>query len=545
MTVTVAGNGEELSREGFERLRADLSAIFINLSADQIEASVVGGLGRIAAFFGVERATLYELSETKTELTAATWAQDGAYPAPVIALADDRCRRAMLLERAGVISASDPAEFPDVWAASVPLTIGGESIGALEMASTTRQLPWTDDLAGELTSLAEIFSNAVMRARTARALLAASSELQNARTGAREREERFNLVADTAPVMIWMSDTGGLCAYVNKPWLDFVGRPLSAELGNGWADGIHAADRPARLETYARAFDRRDRFTMQYRHRRYDGEYRWLLATGVPRFDRHGSFDGYIGSCIDITNERLAEEALTTLGGRLMEAQEQERSRIARDLHDDICQRLAVLAIELQQPNGDSLADIQRRSEELVNRTVGILIDVQALTHELHSSKLEFLGIVAAIRGFCVEFSQQQQAATIDFTFSSVPADLPQGVSLCLFRALQEALRNAVKHSGVQHVEVQLHGTSTSILLTVRDRGRGFNPEVAMRGNSLGLVSMRERVNRVKGAIQVTSKPGWGTEINICIPIDANPERRGKTHDASKRVYLIPSDRAS
>lgn len=126
-----------------------------------------------------------------------------------------------------------------------------------------------------------------------------------------------------------------------------------------------------------------------------------------------------------------------------------------------------------------------------------------------------------------------------------MPADLPQGVSLCLFRALQEALRNAVKHSGVRHVEVQLHGTSTSILLTVRDRGRGFNPEVAMRGNSLGLVSMRERVNRVKGAIQVTSKAGWGTEIKICIPIDANPERRGKTHDASKHVYLIPSDRAS
>lgn len=405
MAVTVAGISEAVSRESFECLRADLSAIFLNLSAEQIEANLVGGLGRIAAFFGVERATLYELSETKAELTAVIWAQGGAHAAPVIALADDPFRWTMLLERAGVISASDPAEFPDVWAASVPLTIGGESIGALKMASTTRQLPWTDDLAAQLTALAEIFSNAVTRARTARALLATSSELQNARTEAREREERFSLVADTAPVMIWMSDTSGLCAYVNRPWLDFVGRPMSAELGNGWVDGIHAADRPTRLETYARAFERRDRFTMQYRRRRHDGEYRWLLDTGVPRFDRHGSFDGYIGSCIDITNERLAEEALTTLGGRLMEAQEQERSRIARDLHDDICQRLAVLAIELQQPTGDSLADIQRRSEELVNRTVGILSDVQALTHELHSSKLEFLGIVAAIRGFCVEFS--------------------------------------------------------------------------------------------------------------------------------------------
>ena len=344
--------------------------------------------------------------------------------------------------------------------------------------------------------------------------------------------------------MIWMSDTNRLCTYFNRPWLDFVGRPMSAELGNGWANGVHAEDLSGCLETYTRAFDRRDRFTMRYRLRRHDGEYRWVLDTGVPRFDQHGSFDGYIGSCIDVTSEKLAEEALATLGGRLMEAQEQERSRIARELHDDICQRLAVLAIEVQQLNGDSVADIQTRSEELFNRTADILNHVQALSHQLHCSKLEHLGIVAAMRGFCVEFAQQQPNANIDFTSSGVRTHLPRDVSLCLFRVLQEALRNAVKHSGVGHAEVQLHRTSTMVRLTITDRGRGFEPEVAVQGHGLGLISMRERVNLVKGTILVTSKPGWGTEISIRIPINASRDRSGNTPGATTHVDLIPSDRA-
>ena len=141
-----------------------------------------------------------------------------------------------------------------------------------------------------------------------------------------------------------------------------------------------------------------------------------------------------------------------------------------------------------------------------------------------------------------MEFARQQEHASIEFTSSGVPTHLPGNVSLCLFRVVQEALRNAVKHSGVRHVEAQLHGTARMVLLTIRDRGRGFEPEVATRGDGLGLISMRERASFVKGTILVTSKPGWGTEISMRIPIEASRGRRDRTLGATKHVYTIPSD---
>src|SRR4029077_17829055 len=136
--------------------------------------------------------------------------------------------------------------------------------------------------------------------------------------------------------MIWMSGTNKLCNYVNQPWLDFTGRRLTAELGNGWVESIHAEEVKACFDAYSQAFDRHEPFTMQYRVRRHDGEYRWVLNRGVPRFNADDSFAGYIGSCVDITDRKLAEEALSGVSRRLIEAQEQERAWIARELHDDI-----------------------------------------------------------------------------------------------------------------------------------------------------------------------------------------------------------------
>jgi PAS domain S-box-containing protein len=152
----------------------------------------------------------------------------------------------------------------------------------------------------------------------------------------RESEARFRLVANAAPVMIWMSGVDKLCTYFNQPWLKFTGRSLEAELGNGWSEGVHPEDLTRCSETYIHAFDRREPFAMEYRLRRHDGEYRWILDQGVPRFNEGGSFAGYIGSCSDITERKLAEEALAGLSRKLLEAQEQERTRIARELHDDI-----------------------------------------------------------------------------------------------------------------------------------------------------------------------------------------------------------------
>src|SRR5215475_5565320 len=122
-----------------------------------------------------------------------------------------------------------------------------------------------------------------------------------------------------------MAGTDRLCTYVNKPWLDFRGRPIEAELGNGWADGVHTDDVARCWDTYASAFERRESFEMQYRTKRNDGEYRWISDIGVPRFNQDGSFAGYIGSCLDVTERKLAEEALSSVSRRLIEAHEEER----------------------------------------------------------------------------------------------------------------------------------------------------------------------------------------------------------------------------
>jgi signal transduction histidine kinase len=207
---------------------------------------------------------------------------------------------------------------------------------------------------------------------------------------------------------------------------------------------------------------------------------------------------------------------------RLIEAQEQERTRIARELHDDFAQRLALLAVELEElhQNPPILPEIRSRMSELHEQASEIATDIQTLSHELHSSKLEYLGIAAAMRGFCKQFSEQQDVE-IDFRSHDLPGSLPQDISLCLFRVLQEALHNSAKHSGVRHVEVRLWAASDEIDLTVRDSGAGFDSKAVKESRGLGLVSMEERLKLVKGTLSIQSQPKRGTTIHARVPLSS------------------------
>jgi signal transduction histidine kinase len=212
---------------------------------------------------------------------------------------------------------------------------------------------------------------------------------------------------------------------------------------------------------------------------------------------------------------RNTQASLRQISVSLIEAQEQERARIGRELHDDITQRLAMLAIELDQlPAYPS--DLQSRARELRRRTTEISNDVQALSHDLHSSKLEYLGVAGGIKSWCKEFSERQNVE-IDFA-TDVSSVLPLEVGVCFFRVVQEALHNAIKHGGAKRVEVRLMEYSNEIHLVISDAGRGFDVETALQGKGLGLTSMRERVRLVNGIIAIESKPMAGTTIRARVP---------------------------
>jgi signal transduction histidine kinase len=214
--------------------------------------------------------------------------------------------------------------------------------------------------------------------------------------------------------------------------------------------------------------------------------------------------------------QRRTQASLRKITGNLIEAQEQERHRIGRELHDDINQRLAMLAIELEEIL-DSPDEIRSRLQELRKRTTEISNDVQALSHELHASQLDHLGVVAGIESWCNEFGKRQQMKINCRT--AVSSVVPIEIGISLFRVLQEAVHNAFKHSGVRRIEVQLREVSDEIHLTVSDAGKGFDVETAMRGHGLGLTSMRERTRLVDGTIDIDTKPAHGTTIHIRLPL--------------------------
>jgi signal transduction histidine kinase len=206
---------------------------------------------------------------------------------------------------------------------------------------------------------------------------------------------------------------------------------------------------------------------------------------------------------------------------KLIEAQEQERAWIARELHDDINQRLALVLVHLERMQTDSSAlapATTERLSEIKDQLSTLASDVQALSHHLHSSKLEYLGLATAAASFCKELGQERRVE-VEFQSESVPEDLPREIALCFFRVLQESLQNAVKHSGTKHFEVWLKGKASELELIVRDSGVGFDPENGFRGHGLGLTSMKERLKLVHGKLSVESNIARGTVVRATAPL--------------------------
>ena len=288
-----------------------------------------------------------------------------------------------------------------------------------------------------------------------------------------------------------------------------------------WENLIHPDDLAEVLQWVDEALKTGRPMTGEWRVVWPDRSVHWIAGRWQVLRSESGEPLRMVGVNLDITERKLAEQALADMTRKLIEAQEQERARIGRELHDDINQRLAMLAVELEHLESDP-SEVQSRARELRRHMAEVSNDVQALSHELHSSKLEYLGAVAGIKSWCKEFSERQQIE-VDFR-SDVYSVLPREIGLTLFRVLQEALHNAVKHSGVKHVEVQLREESGEIHAIVSDLGRGFDLHSALQAKGLGLTSMRERVRLVNGKIAIHSEPIAGTTIHVRIPLE--PEHK-------------------
>ncbi len=218
---------------------------------------------------------------------------------------------------------------------------------------------------------------------------------------------------------------------------------------------------------------------------------------------------------------RASQRELRVLTGRLFQAQETERRRIARELHDDLNQSLALLAVELDvlaQSPSDSADQFGRRLRELSARVKELSSSVHDLSHQLHPSKLEQLGLVAAVRGLCKELAQGHGLA-IEFLSKDIPEAVPEDVALCLYRVAQEALRNVIRHSGARHAGVELSASAGGICLQIDDDGAGFDPASAWGTEGLGLVSMRERLHLVGGSIAIDARPSGGTRVEVQVPL--------------------------
>jgi len=220
--------------------------------------------------------------------------------------------------------------------------------------------------------------------------------------------------------------------------------------------------------------------------------------------------------------QKRVEDALSNVNRKLIQAQEQERARIGRELHDDIGQRLAMLSVKLAGLALGSAEPTANRAQaiELQKLASGIASDVQMLSHELHSSKVAILGAAASMRMFCTEFAGQHEIE-IKFESDNLPPDLSSDIALCLYRVLQEALHNAAKHSGARQFDVRTWATNRDVHLEVRDDGVGFDVSTARQSSGLGLVSMQERVKLVAGDLRVTSAPHRGTTVHARVPLIA------------------------
>lgn len=370
--------------------------------------------------------------------------------------------------------------------------------------------------------------------RIARASASNVAVLDEARThlslnhSVKKDEFPLSVLLDTAKIIVWRADAkSSRFTYVSKQAKKMLGYPTSH-----WYEPdfltlhLHPEDQCRVLHCFGNHAEFGDCYDLTFRMLAKDGRVVWLR--NLVTIERNGDDPNNVyGFMIDVTDRRRAEEAWLDLSRRLITTQEYECGRIARELHDDFNQRMALLSIELEQL-GKGIPEVgdQELCEKLKRQVQEISADIHRLSYRLHPSKLDHLGLSAAVKSLCEELSH---SAKLKIAYQSVgfPSTLPKDLELCLFRIVQESLRNCIKHSGAKSIQVVLARTRNDVRLSISDNGNGFDKKAETMRKGLGFLSMRERLNLVNGEMHVYSQPRRGTRIEVLVPLGSETKSSG------------------
>lgn len=332
----------------------------------------------------------------------------------------------------------------------------------------------------------------------------------------KESESRFRAMADSSPAYLWMTDAQGVTNFRNKAAIDFLG-PQQATT-TGILAVVHPEDRDPAIAVFMKALAEQSSCRSEYRVRRADGVYRWMIGHWTPRLSADGVFLGLSGSAVDITDRLEAERELQKLSESLIQSQERIRQGIASELHDDLGQRVAAqgyalfnLKQKLPALSVESQEAIQRLEESIAK----LGADIRDLSHRLHPASLDHIGLVTALKSLAEEF--RGGGLRVAALLEEPDEPLPHDIEVNLFRFAQEALSNVMKHSGAREAEMRLTLSNGRTQLRISDHGRGFDPEAhGQRG--LGMISMRERARLMGATLTVQSAPGEGTTVVLDLP---------------------------
>ena len=337
---------------------------------------------------------------------------------------------------------------------------------------------------------------------------------------------------DAIPQQIWSGPAHGTLDYCNERWRSYMGLGLQELQGDGWQSMLHPDDRERVLKAWHESVTMGTPYEQEERHRRVDGTYRWFLARGLPMRDAEGRIVRWYGTNTDIEDRKQAEEELRCLSGQLLRSQDEERRRIARDLHDSTGQDLVALATMLGQLRS-SIPSVDRKSARLLSECKTLadkcIRDVRTLSYVLHPPLLDEAGLVEALRDYAGGFTRRS-GIQVELEVSPRVGRMERDVEMALFRVVQESLTNIQRHSGSQLAKIRIHRNS-NLTLEISDLGRGLSAGVR-RGKErlrfevgVGIPSMHERVKLIGGRLEIDSS-SHGTTVRVTIPLGGDESTR-------------------